>query len=645
MPHLPEDTVVLNGETYTITPTVIMQPVSDFAATLRLGNPTYDARQHASYVVFSSFGGGLGVINADVRESLERIADSNGADTTITRQYRLPPLKQALTFSASAGTGNMDWWRQKRNFHIVPHPTGGNIRLVMQLGNSLYHRLPPTSAVWTRSQAAVAANTGGTQYFSTFFNTNRFYYIDGTTIKSLPYDLSGAPVAMGEALSAPIAMIQFDKWLMVLDEGDGKLYYSVDGDTFVKDTGGVNKDFFMRVPGASFGDFVGVAEGPNRDPTLYYRSGHYLYILDIKARSSYPVELGFMNPLTDAVLWDDSIVLTDGKEILQYFPGSPGLTRSISPYKEQGLIQGRYGMMAKLHGVTGGNLYGLFQYATSNGTIDTTTGYEVWEYAGTGWHPKGKVRAGLGQGIFAWGQGQSSSLIFRPIVITCGDSSGHVSDAYEMPLTGKAPATDAGYKYDTGAVIITPWYDGGFAELTGALYQIWFNGYATGTETVKFEYQIDGDETTSPTTGWTTTATFTAKGQRYDFGADKQGVSFKTVRFRITLARGGTNTTSPNGLPFTLVFDKKPPLRRSFQFTIDQAQMAAGANTGANKFITIFNKLLTAWNSPTLVTLTVADISTRVKLVAMPMTIQEIRSAQERGKIQVQVIEPIERNA
>lgn len=109
----------------------------------------------------------------------------------------------------------------------------------------------------------------------------------------------------------------------------------------------------------------------------------------------------------------------------------------------------------------------------------------------------------------------------------------------------------------------------GFRKI--ASHVILFMRNATSTESVLVEYEIDDG-------GWLELGTVTQPGMNIlefqpaavdeDANSRSRGVAFQWIRFKLTMSRGGTTTTSPVIRAFNLHFMKIPQNSTSFQFTV-----------------------------------------------------------------------------
>ena len=661
------NTIILNDVTYHIRGQVVAQPVSDFAANIRIGEESYDARQGAGFNVFEDFSGGPGILRGLSREDLARFALTTGVDTRIPRQMTLP-FKATAGTGLAGGTGNV--FARRRHTAMHWEVMGAAVRLVFLSGTHLYSTTP-IAAAWF--------DEGEPESGVVIEDMDQYLPVEGTLGQSgvarifvCLQDLTAQPnnvgvghfspdgvsgttfVAMTDSIPAR-TLIQYDNKLLIQMAGAGTftlpdggvartshVYVTLDGDTLVKDSGGTHPDTIWKLPNASIGRFIGPARSPWGDLAPYYIANK-LYVLDFYARRYYPVPLD-ISDIRCGCVWQDGLVLTDGLHIIHYVPGDPGVVRPIDLVRDQGFLDGETWYVDALWGDIGGHLYAQIHDGTS---------MWVWEYRGATWHPIGKKQTGVPAGLLItdkshnnWGLAAPQKRIWQfsrtPTAFSIDYNAGS-----DNPLIGTGHfENDAG-----GYLLETPWLDGGFRELVGAAFQMWSAGqYPTGTS-CKVQYAVDDSEA-----NWYTLGTFTGTQTHFNFnhnaagsaaGVVVAGQEFTTIKFRFTLYGEPTqdDTITPQPLPMTLVFRKKPGLRESYLFTIDVSRCIDEnvAPATLTSFEAVYAKLRALWNTKRLVTFSYADVTeTRVDLVAMPTSEQEIISTRRRGKITVQVMEPVD---
>jgi len=97
------------------------------------------------------------------------------------------------------------------------------------------------------------------------------------------------------------------------------------------------------------------------------------------------------------------------------------------------------------------------------------------------------------------------------------------------------------YTYATSGEVITPWLDGREISDSKLALELFVHAHnATSTETIVVDFA------TNDSASFTNLGTITSSGvTTYTMGSGA-GVAFRNIRFRFTLARGGTNTNTPN---------------------------------------------------------------------------------------------------
>ena len=657
------NTVILNGVTYYIRGPVIAQPVSDFAANIRIGEETYDARQGAGYSVFEDFSGGPGLLRGKSREDLARYALTTGLDTRIGGQMTLPLLATAGT-GLGGGAGNV--FARRRHTAMHYEVMGGAVRVVFASGQNLYS---------TGCDLAAWADEGVMVAGKKIEDIEQYLPVEGILGEAgVPYiyatcqDLTVQPnnkgcgrfwatgggasfTKMPDSIPSR-TLIAYDNKLLIQMAGagtftlpgggiarTGHVYVTLDGATLVKDSGGINPDPVFNLPNASIGRFLGPAPAPWGELAPYYIANK-LYVLDFYARRYYAVPID-MSDIRAGCCWQDGLVLTDGLHIVHYAPGDPGVARPIDIVRDQGFMSDQVWAVDALWGEIGGYLYAQL----SNGAKDKMW---MWEYRGAVWHPIGIAQAGVPAGMLItdkshsnWGLDVPQKRFWQFSQTPTGFYIDHPAGS-DNPLVGTAAfdTTAAGWKIET------PWLDCGFKELIGGAFQLWSAGQYPTNCSCEVWYAVDGS-----TTFYNLGNFGSASGTHFNFnhnaagsvaGTVTAGQVFTTIKFRFIL-KSTTSTVSPQPLPMTLVFRKKPGLRMAYLFTVDVARcIAENVGTFPN-FVTLHNLLKGLWNTKSLVSFSYADITaTKVDVVSMPTREQELVGARRRGAITVQTMEPID---
>lgn len=652
-----KNSVTLGAVEYYVRGPVIAQPVSDFAASIRIGEESYDARQGAGFNVFEDFSGGPGIMQGLSREDLTRFSRTTGADSRLSRQLLLP-LKATAGTGLAGGTGYV--MARRRRIAMEFEQCGAAVRCVALSGTHAYS-VAPNDAAWF--------DMGEPKAGKLIEDMEAYLPVEGvlgqsalTRLFLFCLDTTAAPNNRGVCLASPgsdppelgpmtesfpsITGIAFDNKLLIqagaaFDIGGGawvyagKVYATLDGATLVKDSGGVQPDPIWKLPPTQHGRFLGPAKAPWGELAPYYMANQ-LYVCDFFARRTYLIPL----PMADircGTVWQDGLVLSDGLHIIQYVPGEPGVIRPIDIVRDQGFLRGETWWVDALSG-DGEQLLAHLTDGTS---------MWVWEYSGATWHPIGKKQTGVPMGTLLTDTSKSNWGLAPPQKRLWQFSRTPTAYYIDWPAGSDNPLVGtAHFENDAGGYVLeTPWLDGGFRELAGAAFQLWSAGqYPSGTS-CKVEYAVDGNESTYYALGTFTTQThfnFNHNASGSVAGTVVAGQVFTTIKFRFTLYGKATDDTiTPNPLPMTFVFRKKPGLRMAYLFTIDAARNILEGVVA--DFPTLHAALKTLWNTKTLVTFSYADVTaTRVDIVSMPTSEQEIRTAQRTGRITIQVMEPVD---
>ena len=365
-----------------------------------------------------------------------------------------------------------------------------------------------------------------------------------------------------------------------------------------------------------------------------------LFVLDFFARTAALIPINNKRHLHDGLVWNNYIVVTDGYNV---FLWDGSTVRNISwPRKGGGVPPGlQSGVIVKL---IGGTDYLFALLHTGTGAT------QVIVYNGVGWSQFGPAVASFCSVVAGIASKWLPATVDteRRIVALGAAAYGAPGTprlmTLRLPNTGEVPVVGVDNFQDGPLYFDTGWIDGGFRELSGVLYRLYCDGYSlTATETVKVEYQLDNNEAGA----WALLGTFVASGTHIDFPGGGTGLQFRTVRFRITLDRGGTGTLSPELMSLVLLYDKKPQFRSTWVFRVDVNQMIAeGVLVGgvAATMKNVWEALIAVWNTKPLVSLVIPNMTTGkyVKIADMPLTLDDFRTAvKAQGSIELTVIEPI----
>jgi len=446
--------------------------------------------------------------------------------------------------------------------------------------------------------------------------------------------------------------IVWDGLLIVqgLDSNEEAIFGSANGDDGDWDVDDVSIGVHWR-PGGGV-RFIGVAMAPWGASAVYFLDQGRLWVLDWYVHNAIEIEdISNSIQLTDGIMWNGSIYVTDGWNVYEYNTSSSQTVRRIGVFGKDGMPPSwsasdkNYVIVELLAGIDD-----LIAVCLAKGSTSAET-YRLLVYNGVGW-------SWLGPEVGTTFAPMAAIVDYFPIsfAITAGptryidvlviDRGTRATELhpYRLPKQGSTPTVGIDGFEDGPLHFETGWFDGGFVDIEGALLRITIDGHnLSASETVKVEYVLNNDEDMS----YKTLGTFTQDQQEIWFDAKHQGIAFTTVRFRITLDRGSTITKSPELKALILLFDKIPLVRVSVTATIDVSRivergMLINEETATTESVWQFLKSL--GNTPELINLVVPSLESggiNVRITGSPAGITDNRPAMGgRGKIQLTMVEP-----
>lgn len=660
------DTITLGGQTLRVIGPVAGRTISEFTAGLKVGPATYDERLHAFWISMADFSGGVGWRSEDIRQETGVLWDnSGGVDVRRAGSVTLPPLQAVGAVTAPAGYNYTYRWPSAPVTGWSPQSGSfyagfGSGIYVSANGGTTITKVKDISAGGALYADMISSLV---EYKSALYAFPEYH----TTPLTCPYQRATADPSVAGNWSAPGVTttaifdgIVFDKMLLGT----------------CNDAGGVNPIIIYTVNGANWNindtadaapiwtgtggriRFVGNLMGPWGDPATYFlANGKYgisLYALAFWARKAYEIQVSPGMTIVDALIWNSQVIVTDGMTVYSYSPNGEVVREMGLPKKSGTPPCFQVAQFLRLFAI-GPYLYcAVWQYPNK---------CQVWAWNGAGWSPLGEQVtefACLTASGFSFYNAVFLAVQRRLVLFGNATQAANTNPRrliMDLPTYADTPTFGVD-NFAAGPVsYITPWFDGGFHELDGALYWVKNSGYNfSATETVKVEYGLDGDEGT-----WTqmvdiarNNAVFTTNtGVLYFKPAAvpvKKGIQFRSVRFRITLARGATVTATPDLSALTLCYDKKPEQRTGWSFNLDINGMLERPDDytigGLNFTVArLWTALRTLWNTKTLLTLDVPSIQTGmlVKLEAQSGNFEDFRaSVAARGVVNLTCLEPID---
>lgn len=616
--------VTLDSKDYVVDGPVIVQPAEDWAIGIRQGSPTYESREHAFFKSFESFEGGVGLEYGDAREHPDRMWASVGVRTfESAKNITLGPLvtTSALPSQPSSQTGGA----------FAVYEEGGSIKFWFGAGDKLYNKTDKNA--WAAEVVAMHASDRVLD-LTPFRDDNNvvnlmmavggqeaYWMKTGGGGWSQPTSGDGVS-SNGWSFEKADDFLPFDD--KILKMFFGEIQMSTDGATWVD---------IVAVPGntAFQAFFVGVGLNGAGELAPYAVAEGKLYVIDVWTNQRQEIDLGFGNTIIAATVWQDGeVVVTDGFEVAAYHPDRP--VRNMGFNRDHGLASDNLGYIKSFFVVQGKYLCAA---------VDDGTNMQLFVWVGGAWHNLTADVAGTysGQGVcLGLNPGSSFFSSTAQDLYISTVSGGSVVTYYVDTDYFKHPKLNANHKYAASGYVITTDFDGGFAEVPGTAIECEiFASDLTANETVQVEYALNGGSS------YTSLGTFNGSTTRLKW-ASGAGIEFKSIRFRFTLARGGTNTNSPVVHAIVFKYLKVPAVRRRVSFTVNTEQ--SGRQRDPNKTPEeILDELYALVAATTLKTLTwVGEGTYYVKVITMPRTdLMEAKATPAKiSHLRVECVEPVE---
>jgi hypothetical protein len=356
--------------------------------------------------------------------------------------------------------------------------------------------------------------------------------------------------------------------------------------------------------------------------------------------------------------WQDSLYLTAAEGILAYSIGPTAVVTVAGPDRDDGLFTedgvtysgGRIAELVPSHNDLIALLDATYQ---SDPPLDMYFGSEMNSESLV-------MQAGLGRSaVLAWNK-LGWQVLWTSDDQTRAISHGTVSNAYSayrlwwahdddiyfmrLPQNILNPKQVSTFKFAASGELITPWFNADQMEVDKLALSLRVDvADASSTETVKVEYALDYDTKKDNYTDLGGGTLITTNGTtEYLFGPNSTtptGTSFRSIRFRVTLARGDATGLSPDVINITFIYRKKLPTKYGHTFTVDMTRVPHKDSTAKQ----MRSSLLTATESSSLVEFTFRDDdgnSRNYYVDVVQVTGLEFTGHDERGETRVTVVEP-----
>ena len=408
-----------------------------------------------------------------------------------------------------------------------------------------------------------------------------------------------------------------------------------------------------------------VARDAGGEPILYAATKKGLWAHDAANARFVKTEVEFpFHPHAGkgAERWRDSIYFPSGLGLYRYVNGANAAVLTVAgPDRDDGLPESNRGTIMLTAGTHNELLVGVDATTAPNITSADSVPYQWQTGAGSG-------IGGHGSMVIDAGTGYSSILGYNELgweAKWVADTAGrridamHVSNAYsdvnenyrawfgfndnvyymKLPVDIINPSRVTEFEYAESGTHETPWFNAGQSEVDKLALKLKVETQdCSSTETVIVQYATNYSES------YTSMGTITSDGiTTYTFGSGV-GTDFRSIKFKLTLARTTTTSTAnykkktPDVVSMTLEWRKKLPAKWGHQVQLDLNKEYKGKTPKELR-----TALVTAIESKTLNEFTFRDDSggTRNYYVdVVSATGLEYTGYDERGISTVNLVEP-----
>lgn len=592
----------LNGIRFALKDGVIQVATKQaWADPLRItGNQQRGDRINASQWVMESWENGLGfrshrnapALNPGEPQdpSIFGFFDSS-VETRFSGQVTLPGLIETVSYGTADNT-NDDFNRLfvgvttnggiiRKQPYVLPSDTGGEIASIT-LGVETVNQADDISAIANYAPIA-PVNHNGTTYF--------FGGVYGSAVPAKYRRVNAAgtfsDLTPGTNVSNPIvsAVIFRDIiYVATLDNTNGKIaleYSSDSGSTFTVMTGATTT---MGEGGIAQ---LAVYRDSQGSPALFLQTDDALFLVDIsnsylepviqfsdgQGAAQYPSNTSPSSKglPTNPVVWNGNLYLIRRQSLIEYnFTGSyrdiSPLTIGRVPDKYQGSSASAFpkGLVASDNWLYVG---------LSNGNDGVTGISSIWAYDGQAYHYIWSDTTSAVHLLhdFAICQGQASGNAFKDVLYILYEKAGAADNRNFQKIediNANPTSLDGTKKYSPTGALISPYHDGGMAEVDSMILGVGMSAEDLDTTannnekiTVKIATNFS-DNFGNDLVFYSDSAVF----QKYASGA---GLSGKNWAHDFRFARGATNTKSPIMYYPITYFQKVFPDIHTYQFVID----------------------------------------------------------------------------
>ena len=631
--------VYLDGTYYPITRPIRSTLASLYPAKVVIGDTSKDDQLRSSIVAWSDWRGGIGLNRMEGAGDVSRAWHST-AQLRYKNHLVLPGLATATSAPSHGLTDATIGAINTLSSEVYAFWNGGESdspKLFKYNNNTgSWGSALTQSATDQVTDSIVFTDSGGTTY-----------------LVFAHYDSNGSGYTYSSNGSSWTTDTTDTKFLAVWDERlwgishVGQLWYSTAIGTEVNDAVLPAPDGFVTA--------LFVARNAAGIPILYAatKTGLFAHNADNarweETQMSFPVHPDNGKGTT---VWRDSVYIPSGLGIYRYINGNNAAVVSlVGPDRDDGLPSDKRGTVRMMEGAHNELMVGIdattapstisstsvpYQWISHHGSsvIAADSGYSsILGYNELGWEVK-------------WLASDSGKAIDSMHASSAYDKYrlwwGHNDQVYFMPLLRDIinPSEIPEFEYATSAIHETPWFSAGQSEVDKLALKLRTEVQGmSSTETVKVEYATDYSESYT-----TAVASITSNGTDvYTFGSSL-GTAFRSIKFRLTLARSTATTTglekfeSPDVVSLTLEWRKKLPAKWGHTVEVDLNKEYKG-----NSPKDLRSNLISSIESTTLVEFTFRDDSggTRNYYVDVVSAAgMEFTGYDERGSTMISVVEP-----
>ena len=637
--------ISLNGIYYPISRPVRSTLASIYPAKVVIGDTDKDSDPRSSVIGWSDWRGGIGI------NRMEGAADVNRAwFSTCQLRYKnhlvLPSLAtETTTPSHSLGQGVIGAIETFKNevYAFWNGGSGATPKLYKYAnGSDSWGSQITTSGVTDAvTDSVVWTNASGTSYLVfAHYDSGGSGYTYSTDGSSFTTDTQDAQF-----------LTTWDDRLWGISYA-GQLWYSTDAGTEFLDA-------VLPLPDGSVTSLF-VARSSAGMPIIYAMTTEGLFAHDADNARFDATELELpVHPDNGkgSTRWRDSVYIPSGNGIYKYINGNnSAIVTIVGPDKDDGMPSEKRGSIRAMSGSHNELLVG----------VDAQTGADPVSYDAVSrqWHSH------FGSTVMADDTGYSTILGYNELgweVKWMSDTLGetvdllHVSTAYnkyrlwwgsggsvyfmDLPKDIINPSEVDDFPYGTSGVHETPWFNAGQSEVDKLALNLKIEcSGLSANETVLVQYATDYTESyTTAVTLNSTTMGAAAGTYTYTFGSNA-GVTYRSIKFKLTLSRSTATTTglekynTPDVISTTLTWRKKLEAKWGHTVEVDLNNKYKGNDPKALR-----SNLISAIESTTLVEFTFRDDSggTRNYYVDV-INAQglEFTGRDERGTTMISVVEP-----